>query len=396
MADSPEQLVRRYFDAVTARDVDAMADCWADGGVEHIAPMGEFRTPEGIHEVFGEVFAAFPDGRLEVISMTPAEDRVAVHWRLKGTFAGSTFQGMEPNGARIELTGLDLLRVENGEIVRNDAYFDGQALARQLGLAPAQESPPERAMKAAFNARTKVGHSLFGPRMESVADGVWVVRGGFPKRTMNVYVIEGEQGAVLFDAGIAAMARPLAAIGARFGGIERIVLGHSHADHRGAAAALGAPVVCHPAEAEDARGDGGMHYFDFSKIRIGLVRRAFPYMLEHWDGGPVEVAGTIEEGDSVAGFEVVHLPGHAPGQIGLWRESDRLALSSDCFYTLDPETGRFGAPRLPHPAFTPEVEQARESLRKLAALEPSAAWPGHANPVRDEVRASLERAASAP
>jgi len=34
-------------------------------------------------------------------------------------------------------------------------------------------------------------------------------------------------------------------------------------------------------------------------------------LIATWDGGPVEIAGTVNEGDEVAGFEVVHLPGHA-------------------------------------------------------------------------------------
>ena len=91
----------------------------------------------------------------------------------------------------------------------------------------------------------------------------------------------------------------------------------------------------------------------------------------------------------------MHLPGHAPGLIGLFRERDRLALTSDCFYVIDPETSRQIPPGPPHPAFNQDTEQARESIRKLAALEPSAAWPGHADPLTGDVRAQLERAASA-
>jgi hydroxyacylglutathione hydrolase len=117
-----------------------------------------------------------------------------------------------------------------------------------------------------------------------------------------------------------------------------------------------------------------------------------PLMLKMWDGGPVEIAGTVSEGDDVAGFEVIHLPGHAPGQIGLWRASDRLALVSDCFYTLDINTGRPGHPRLPHRAFNQDTEQAQASMLKLAALEPAAAWPGHAGPLTGDVRAQLEHA----
>jgi glyoxylase-like metal-dependent hydrolase (beta-lactamase superfamily II) len=96
----------------------------------------------------------------------------------------------------------------------------------------------------------------------------------------------------------------------------------------------------------------------------------------------------------VAGFEVVHFPGHAPGLIGLWRERDRLALASDTYYTLDPFTGDFGDPRLPHEAFNLDHEQTRASVRKLAALEPRTAWSGHADPLTGDVRAQLEHAAA--
>ena len=94
----------------------------------------------------------------------------------------------------------------------------------------------------------------------------------------------------------------------------------------------------------------------------------------------MKISGTVSEGDEVAGFRVVDLPGHAPGQIGLWRESDRLALSSDCFYTLDMWGRRLRPARCPSRSYNFDTDQARASMRKLAALEPAAAWPGHAKP----------------
>ena len=136
-----------------------------------------------------------------------------------------------------------------------------------------------------------------------------------------------------------------------------------------------------------------MHYFDFSAVSAP-ARWTIPRLLPVWDGGPVEIAGTVEEGDDVSGFSVVHIPGHSPGQIALWRESDRVALTADCFYTVDPGTARHGAPRMPPSGFNHDTEQARASIRKIAALEPSAAWPGHADPVTGDVRAQLERAAA--
>ena len=108
----------------------------------------------------------------------------------------------------------------------------------------------------------------------------------------------------------------------------------------------------------------------------------------------MKISGTVEEGDDVSGFRVVHIPGHSPGQIALWRESDRIVLTADCFYTVDPGTGRHGHARVPMAAVNHDTEQARASIRKIAALEPSAAWPGHADPVTGDVRAQLEQAAA--
>jgi len=176
------------------------------------------------------------------------------------------------------------------------------------------------------------------------------------------------------------------------GGITRLVLGHEHPDHRGIAPGLGVPVYCHPDGRADAETDGGEHYFDWSKLRQP-TRTVMPRLLKMWDGGPVQIAGTVAEGDDVAGFDVVHIPGHAPGQIALWRASDRLALVSDCFYTLDINTGRHGPARVPHRAFNQDREQAKASIRKIAALEPAAAWAGHADPVTGDVKAQLEHAA---
>jgi hypothetical protein len=49
---------------------------------------------------------------------------------------------------------------------------------------------------------------------------------------------------------------------------------------------------------------------------------------------------------------------------------------------------------VPHPAFNISTEQAADSIRKLAALEPSIAWAGHAKPVAGDVVSQLRRAAS--
>lgn len=233
-----------------------------------------------------------------------------------------------------------------------------------------------------------------GHSPERIADGVWLVRGGFPAKIMNVYLIEDGGGVTVFDAGIAAMADAIAAAGAAMGGIRRVVLGHADADHRGAAPGLGAPVYCH--EADRAAAESPAHlrdYWDLGKLRVP-VNVVMAKLLAHWDGGAVGIEGVLADGDDVAGFRVVHLPGHAPGLIALFRESDRLALCSDCIYTLDVQTGIPGRARAPHPAYNQDSDQARASIRKLADCGPAIVWAGHSHPVRGDVGAQLARAAA--
>jgi glyoxylase-like metal-dependent hydrolase (beta-lactamase superfamily II)/ketosteroid isomerase-like protein len=394
MPADAREIAERYFVALGRRDLEAAAACWAPDGVDDLVGIARADGPTGVRAFFGEVFAAFRDFAMEARSLLVEDDRAAVRWHATGTFAGDAeWQGIAPTGDRVTLDGLDLLEVRDGLIVRNEAFSDGLGLARRLGLLPPPGSKADAGMLRAFNARTAAARKLAGSDAQPVADGVWLVRGGLP-REMNVYLIADEGGGVtVFDAGARGMARAIMAAATGLGGINRIVLGHAHADHRGSAGRLGAPIHCHPADRADAEGDGGLHYMHLDRLPPH-ARLVYPSLLRMWDGGPVEIAGTIEEGDEVSGFRVVHMPGHAPGQIALFRERDGLALTSDVFYTLDVLTGLHGRPRVAHDAFNQDTAQARASVRKLAGLAPAVAWPGHAHPLRGDVAARLERAAA--
>jgi steroid delta-isomerase-like uncharacterized protein len=396
MASTPE-IAKQYFDALSAHDIDAAVAVWAPGAVDRLVGQQELIAPQGIREYFADLFAAFPDFGFEVLDLTTSRGRTAVRWRARATFAGpGTFQGFAPNGARIEIEGCDVVTVTDDLIQHNDAYLDSGDVARQLGFLPPSGSRAEARLAKVANARTKLRSWIYGSEPDRIAEGVWIVRGGFPIKTMNVYLLEDDGGVTVFDAGVSDMTQAVAAAGARLGGIKRVVLGHADADHRGAAPGLGAPVYCHPNEREAAESDSPWRpYWDFAKLDPH-GRFLLPKLLRAWDGGPVTIAGIVEEGDEIAGFKVIGLPGHAPGLIGLFRESDRLALVSDCIYTLDVQTGIKGRVRVPNAAFNIDTEQARASIRKLAELEPSAAWAGHADPVTgDDVRTQLERVASA-
>ncbi len=399
---SSADVARSYFEAIAARDIDGAIAMWAPGGTEHVVGRAELPAPGGVRAQLDELHRAFPDLHWEVLDVIgptgsdPQAGRVAVQWHATGTFAGpGSFQGFVANGAHLEMQGCDVLTVNGeGRIERLEAYIDSGDIARQLGVLPPAGSKTETRLTQLANARTRARAWIHGSEPERIAEGVWLVRGGIP-RSMNVYLIEDDGGVTVFDAGISDMAASVAAAGARLGGIKRVVLGHADADHRGAAPELGAPVYCH--ESERAAAQSPEHYRDYwERSKLDAHGRTVLWrLIATWDGAPLQIAGTLNEGDELAGFRVVHLPGHAPGLIGLFRATDRLALVSDTLYTVDPQTGRHQAAHVPHPAFNQDTEQARASIRKLAALDPVTVWAGHAEPVTGDVQAQLERAATA-
>ncbi len=233
--------------------------------------------------------------------------------------------------------------------------------------------------------------------MERVADGVWLLRGDL-RGSMNIYFLEDEGGVVQFDAGTKGMTKKARAAGEKLGGVTKVVLGHAHADHRGTAPGIDAPVFCHPDDVSDAESNSSIaSYMDLSQLPVAPVRWIYPFLLRRWDGGAVKIDGTVSEGDEIAGFKVIHFPGHAPGLIGLWRESDRVALVSDVVYFIDsarlkPLTS--GEASVPHPAWAWDHAKAKQSVHKLAALEPAVVAAGHAEALRGEnLREPLERAA---
>jgi glyoxylase-like metal-dependent hydrolase (beta-lactamase superfamily II)/predicted ester cyclase len=393
---STSDIAKRYFAALNAHDLDAAVALWQPGAIDRFVGQEDLAAPDGVRAYFASLYEAFPDFSLEVIELTTYRNRTAVRWTARGTFAGpGAFQSFEPNGARVEFEGCDVLQVADDLIVHNDAYVDTGAIARELGFLPPVGSPAHERMAKLANLGTRLKGRLHGASApELIADGVWIVRGGFPLKTMNVYLIEDGDGVTVFDAGISDMTASVSVAAAGLGGATRLVLGHADCDHRGVAPGLGVPVYCHENEVAAAQSPNPLRpYWDLQQLPLP-VRAVYGKLLPAWDGGAVEVAGTLKEDDDVAGFKVVELPGHAPGLIGLMRESDGLALVSDCFYTIDPQTAIKGGPRVPHAAFNDDALLVRRSIEKLAALEPTIAWAGHADPVTGDVRAQLEQAAA--
>jgi hydroxyacylglutathione hydrolase len=162
-----------------------------------------------------------------------------------------------------------------------------------------------------LNVKDRFVQWLVMAPLQPVAQGVWRVHGGLPDKIMNVYFIRDGSGVLAYDAGIRAMTKGIAAAAGSLGGLTRVVLGHAHPDHRGGAAGLGVPVYCHADEVANAEGDGGAHSWHLEQLDR-RNRALFKPAVRLFDGGPVQIADTVSEDDEIAGFRVVHLPGHTP------------------------------------------------------------------------------------
>jgi steroid delta-isomerase-like uncharacterized protein len=155
-----ENHARSYFDALARRDVDAMLEHWQEDGVVDLVPIGILRGRQQIGEFFRELFAAFPDAETTVGRVAAGQNEVAIEWRMSAHFTGAPFQGVEATGRPIELRGIDLIEIADGQNVSNTAYYDGMAFARGAGLLPTQDSGAERAMKSAVNAATRLRRAV--------------------------------------------------------------------------------------------------------------------------------------------------------------------------------------------------------------------------------------------
>ena len=101
-----------------------------------------------------------------------------------------------------------------------------------------------------------------------------------------------------------------------------------------------------------------------------------------WHGPPYKVDRPFTEGEEIAGFRVVHAPGHARGEVIFFRDSDRVAICGDVIRNMSFASGLPGI-KEPPKIFTYDMAENRRSIRKLAELDPSRILPGHGPEVSD-------------
>lgn len=153
-------MAKAVFDAVIAKDPDAIVAFGAPDYVDDFVAVGIFRGHDEIRGFFRELFAAAPDLEMTVDRIVGDDSTAVVQWHATGTFSGGAFQGIQPTGRRVDIRGVDVMEISNGLIQRNTIYYDGASFARQMGMLPRQGSRADRGMLAAFNAATRLRRSV--------------------------------------------------------------------------------------------------------------------------------------------------------------------------------------------------------------------------------------------
>jgi glyoxylase-like metal-dependent hydrolase (beta-lactamase superfamily II) len=163
-------------------------------------------------------------------------------------------------------------------------------------------------------------------------------------------------------------------MGKNLSDIKYIFITHADIDHVGGAAEMkkmtGAKLVIHQAETGVLSGKiKGKHV----KGPLGLLFKLLAPVVRFQ---PVEPDIVIKENTELAGFKVIHTPGHTVGSICLFQPGKVLfagdALRSD----------RSGNPKLPSKMMTADIVQAKVSVALIAGLEFDTLLCGHGAPVK--------------
>ncbi|MBA2174603.1 MBL fold metallo-hydrolase [Halobacillus locisalis] len=205
---------------------------------------------------------------------------------------------------------------------------------------------------------------------------------------------------VLVDCGIGNYAkRIIEAAEKRFGEHppKAIILTHGHFDHVGSAEKLAehwnVPIFIHPKEMDYVTGKRDYPVGD-ATVGGGLFSILSPFFPTK----PVDISKYIHpipENGSLPfldDWKVLLTPGHTPGHISLFRESDRTLLAGDAIITVKQESSMAVFIQHQHihgpPAyFTHNWENAEESVKTLAKLQPRVVMTGHGLPMEGELLA---------
>jgi steroid delta-isomerase-like uncharacterized protein len=158
---SNAELIRWAFEILNRHDAASLRQLYTAETIERFPD----RTCHGGEEIvayFEDMFAALPDWNFQIVGLAEQGEHVFVQWHATGTHSGPLL-GIAPTGKALAIDGIDHFVVRDGKVVSNFVVVDQLQWARAIGMMPPDGSAPDRAMKAAFNARTKLARRLKRP-----------------------------------------------------------------------------------------------------------------------------------------------------------------------------------------------------------------------------------------
>jgi glyoxylase-like metal-dependent hydrolase (beta-lactamase superfamily II) len=228
--------------------------------------------------------------------------------------------------------------------------------------------------------------------IDEILPNVHVIPGAY----VNMFLIASDDGLTLVDSGLKGnekkVGKALSAINRKWSEVRHVLITHHHADHVGSLAAVkersGATVYVHPADAPIVAGEKPRPDPNPASI-AGKIAGPIIKRLPTNNPPAVAVDRELNDGDELpiaGGISVIHAPGHTLGSIAfLAPMHGGVLFAGDAAAHL---MGRLGKPAL---IFTEDMEQAKESIRKLAALEFDTACFGHGSVVKGKANVEFRR-----
>ncbi len=226
---------------------------------------------------------------------------------------------------------------------------------------------------------------------EEIVSGVYGIAMAFS----NAFLVVDDDGLTLVDSGLPKRKDTILGVVAgtsrQPADLKHILITHCHVDHMGSLAALkeacDAKSYVHPADSPIVRGDeqqpGPNTSTLMGKLLGPLVERLSPEPpaaavdVEVQDGEELPIAG---------GIKVLHTPGHTPGHLAFLLPEKKVLFVGDAAANI------LGL-RMPIGMYTVDPGQAKESIRKLAALEFDVACFGHGRVLKGEANLKFRRLA---
>lgn len=128
-------VLRMLDDLINGGKMELAPEYIADNMVNHDT-ANPVQGLEGFVQFFSTFRAGFPDMRNTIEDIIAEGDKVVMRITVHATHTG-TFMGIPPTGRETTVTGIDILRFENGKVVEHWAEFDRLSLMQQLGVIPA-------------------------------------------------------------------------------------------------------------------------------------------------------------------------------------------------------------------------------------------------------------------